>query len=223
MTHETEPATLQFSSVRYAYRKGRSEHVEVLRGLSFTVSPGERVALVGRSGSGKSTVLNLSSGRLVARQGTVKVAGHNLAEMTTDERADLRLQHIAHVHQDFRLMPRYGALDNVALPLLLRGFTRAEARERAREALEQVDLAHRASHVPKQLSGGEQQRVAIARAVVRQPTLLLADEPTGSLDSAQRDEILDLMLRVCARSAILVVTHDPAVAKATDRSVELER
>ncbi|RZI82875.1 MAG: ABC transporter ATP-binding protein [Microbacterium sp.] len=216
----TDP-TLQFDDVHYSYTKRKGETVRVLRGLSFDVAAGERVALIGRSGSGKSTVLNLSAGRLVTRVGTVTVAGENLATLSADERADMRLQHIAHVHQDFRLLPRYSALENVELPLLLQGVTRVEARERAREALDRVDLGRRASHRPKQLSGGEQQRVAIARAVVRQPTLLLADEPTGSLDVELRDEILTLMFDLCSESAIVLVTHDPAVAEAAHRTVQL--
>lgn len=213
--------TLRFSEVHYAYAKRKSSPVVVLRGLTFAVHPGERVALIGRSGTGKSTVLTLASGRLIAPHGQVTVAHHDLAQLSDDERADLRLQHIAHIHQDFRLMQRYTALDNVALPLLLQGVHRSEARDRAREALDHVDLGHRATHRPKQLSGGEQQRVAIARAVVRNPSLLLADEPTGSLDGELRDEILDLMFRVCASSAILLVTHDPVVAEAADRTVRL--
>lgn len=220
MTTHTDP-TLRFDDVHYAYRKRKGETVRVLRGLSFEVAPGERVALIGRSGSGKSTVLNLSAGRLVTAVGTVTVAGENLATLSADERADMRLQHIAHVHQDFRLLPRYSALENVELPLLLQGVKRAEARERAREALDRVDLGRRAGHRPKQLSGGEQQRVAIARAVVRQPTLLLADEPTGSLDVELRDEILTLMFDLCSASAIVLVTHDPAVAAAAHRTVQL--
>ena len=220
-TAQTVDPALRFDDVHYAYAKRKGHAVDILRGLTFSINPAERVALIGRSGTGKSTVLNLSSGRLVAPQGRVIVGDRDLARLSDDERADLRLQHITHIHQDFRLMQRYSALENVALPLLLRGVHRTEARERAREALESVDLGHRATHRPKQLSGGEQQRVAIARAVVRSPTLLLADEPTGSLDGELRDEILDLMFRVCASAAILLVTHDPVVADAADRVVRL--
>jgi predicted ABC-type transport system involved in lysophospholipase L1 biosynthesis ATPase subunit len=216
----TDP-TLDFDDVRFQYSTRKGGIVEVLRGLTLSVARGERVALLGRSGSGKSTVLNLSSGRLVTTTGTVTVAGTDLATLSVDERADLRLNHIAYVHQDFRLMPRFTALENVELPLLLQGVPRPEARARARDALGRVSLESRMDHRPRQLSGGEQQRVAIARAVVRQPTLLLADEPTGSLDVDLRDDILGLMFELCARSAILLVTHDPAVAEAADRSVTL--
>lgn len=216
----TDP-TLQFDDVRYDYEGRKRSTIRVLSGLSFDVAPRENVALIGGSGSGKSTVLNLASGRLVAQGGTVTAAGHDLSNLTVDERADLRLAHIAHVHQDFRLLPNFTALENVELPLLLQGVPRAEARPRAREALERVSLQARIDHRPRQLSGGEQQRVAIARAVVRQPTLLLADEPTGSLDVGLRDEILGLMFELCAKSAIVLVTHDPAVAEAADRTVEL--
>lgn len=226
MTSASDPTApddpiLRFDDVHYSYPKRRKEIVRVLRGLSVDVAAGERVALIGRSGSGKSTVLNLASGRLVTPVGTVTAVGQDLATLTADERARLRLQHVAHVHQDFRLMPRYSALENVELPLRLQGVAPAVARERAREALERVGLGHRAGHRPKQLSGGEQQRVAIARAVVRQPTLLLADEPTGALDVELRDEILQLLFTLCAASAIVLVTHDPAVADAADRTVRL--
>lgn len=221
MTTTTASPTLRFDDVHFHYTKRSKPPVDILRGLTFQVAAGEKVALLGRSGTGKSTVLNLSSGRLTAHSGAVAVAGTDLGTLSIDERADVRLQHIAHVHQDFRLMPRYSALENVALPLLLQGVRKAEARERAREALERVNLGHRTTHRPKQLSGGEQQRVAIARAVVRQPTLLLADEPTGSLDVDLRDEILTLMFELCSTAAILLVTHDPVVAEAADRSVTL--
>lgn len=216
----TDPA-LRFDEVHFEYTARGRVPVSVLRGLSFQLTPGERVALIGRSGTGKSTVLNLASGRLTATGGTVSVAGEDLGAMTVDERADVRLRHVAHVHQDFRLLPNYTALQNVELPLLLQGASRADARSRATTALERVDLGGRLRHRPARLSGGEQQRVAIARAVVREPTLLLADEPTGSLDTGLRDEILGLMYEVCRESAILLVTHDPAVAESADRTVTL--
>jgi len=212
---------LRFDDVHFDYTARGRVPVSVLRGLSFQLAPGERVALIGRSGTGKSTVLNLASGRLTATGGTVSVAGEDLGALSVDERADVRLHHVAHVHQDFRLLPNYTALQNVELPLLLKGASRADARSRATLALERVDLGDRLRHRPARLSGGEQQRVAIARAVVRRPTLLLADEPTGSLDTGLRDEILGLMYEVCRDSAILLVTHDPAVAESADRTVTL--
>ncbi len=216
-------SALRFDDVHFRYAHRKSHDVEVLRDLSFALLPRARVALIGRSGTGKSTVLTLAAGRLTATSGTVTVAGTDLGPLSIDERADMRLQHIAHIHQDFRLLPRYTALENVELPLRLQGVDRAEARERAQTALARVELAGRAGHRPRELSGGEQQRVAIARAVVRAPTLLLADEPTGSLDAELRDDILALMFEACAGAAILLVTHDPAVAAAADRTVELTR
>jgi len=212
---------LRFDDVHFDYTARGRVPVSVLRGLSFQLAPGERVALIGRSGTGKSTVLNLASGRLTATGGTVSVAGEDLGALSVDERADVRLHHVAHVHQDFRLLPNYTALQNVELPLLLKGASRADARSRATLALERVDLGDRLRHRPARLSGGEQQRVAFARAVVRRPTLLLADEPTGSLYTGLRDEILGLMYEVCRDSAILLVTHDPAVAESADRTVTL--
>jgi len=214
---------LRFDEVHFRHVHRRRGDVEVLRELSFALSPRDRVALVGRSGSGKSTVLALASGRLTATSGTVSVAGADLGAMTVDERARVRLSQISHVHQDFRLLPRYSARENVELPLLLQGVSRAEARDRATRALERVGLATRADHRTTELSGGEQQRVAIARAVVRSPTLLLADEPTGALDVGLRDEILALLFETCAEAAILLVTHDPAVAGAAGRTLELPR
>lgn len=214
---------LSFDDVDFRYTHSKRQDVQVLRGLSFSLLPRARVALIGRSGTGKSTVLTLAAGRLTPTSGTVTVAGTELGPLSIDERARIRLQHIAHIHQDFRLLPRYTALENVELPLRLQGIDRAEARERAQTALARVELTRRAGHRPRELSGGEQQRVAIARAVVRTPTLLLADEPTGALDAELRDEILTIMFEACPGAAILLVTHDPAVAAVAGRTLELTR
>ncbi|MCI9886997.1 ABC transporter ATP-binding protein [Micrococcales bacterium 31B] len=212
---------LAFQDVSFHFSRGRNAAPPVLQHVTFSVESRERVALVGRSGSGKSTLLHLASGRLTPTGGTVAVAGVDLGPLTEDDRARHRMANIAQVYQDFRLLPRYTAVENVELPLLLRGEARDVARERALMALARVDLAPRATHRPGQLSGGEQQRVAIARAVVAAPALLLADEPTGALDAELRDEILALLFDVCRDSAIVLVTHDPVVAEAADRIVEV--
>lgn len=211
---------LELENVRYEYLDKRHT-VPVLRDLSLKVDAGERVALVGRSGSGKTTVLNLAAGKLVASSGTVRLLGQDLSSLDADARARVRLRTVAYVHQDFQLLERYSALENVQLPLRLQGASPAEARERAVEALERVDLRGRLDHTPGQLSGGEQQRVAIARAVVTEPQLLLADEPTGALDAGLRDEILELLYEQRGGAAVLLVTHDPEVASTTDRAITL--
>lgn len=212
------PSAVRLDSVDFAYRR-HGKRVSVLESFSLDVLAGEHVGLVGRSGSGKSTVLSLVDGRAVPDRGSVLTLGHALAPLSDGERAELRLRHIAHVFQDFRLLPRYTATQNVALVLELRGTPRIEARERARTVLDRVGLGHRLDHRPPDLSGGEQQRVGIARAVVGQPEILLADEPTGALDTGLRDEILSLLLEVCASATLLLVTHDPAVADRLDRQI----
>ena len=207
--------------------------VEALRSVDLTIARGEFVALVGPSGSGKSTVLNLISGLDRPTSGQVWINGTELS--TSDERTLTRhrRQHVGFVFQSFNLLPRLTAEENVALPLMFSGVPEKERRARARALLERVGLGPRLTHRPTQLSGGEQQRVAIARALVGQPALLLADEPTGNLDTATGAEIMALLkeLNQDQRSArspdrrrgltLLVVTHDPEVAAFADRIVKL--
>ena len=209
---------VSLNGVSYAYRKGRRT-ISVLESFSLTVAEGEIVALLGESGSGKSTALSLISGERLPDAGSVVVLGIELTGMRQGERAAFRLTNIAQVYQDFQLLPMLTALDNVALPLSLRGMPRAQAVQRAEGALVDVGMARRLEHRPSELSGGEQQRVAIARAVVCEPRVLLADEPTGSLDAARRDEILDLMLDELRGTTTILVTHDPAVAGRANRTV----
>lgn len=209
---------VSLNGVSYAYRKGRRT-ISVLESFSLTVAEGEIVALLGESGSGKSTALSLISGERLPDAGSVVVLGIELTGISQGERAAFRLTNIAQVYQDFQLLPMLTALDNVALPLSLRGMPRAQAVQRAEGALADVGMARRLEHRPSELSGGEQQRVAIARAVVCEPRVLLADEPTGSLDAARRDEILDLMLDELRGTTTILVTHDPAVAGRANRTV----
>jgi len=197
--------------------------IEALRGVSLRVDHGDFVAVVGPSGSGKSTLMHLLGGLDRPTSGTMRVGGRNVAQITADELAAVRNTTIGFVFQAFQLLPRTSALDNVALPLVYRGLRRAERRKRAAATLEAVGMGHRLGHRPGQLSGGEQQRVAIARALVTDPQVLLADEPTGNLDTARGQEVLDLLSGLNAERgvAVVVVTHDAEVAARASRQVHV--
>ncbi len=195
--------------------------LSALDGVTLTFEAGEVAAIVGRSGSGKSTLLQLLGGLDRPTSGEVYVRGKRLAESSEDELALYRRQDVGFIFQFFNLVPTLTALQNVELPLVLAGVPKAERRRRAAELLERTGLGARRDHRPGQLSGGEQQRVAIARALVHDPPLLLADEPTGNLDSKTAGEILTLMGGLAGKT-ILVVTHDRALADSfTKRTVEL--
>lgn len=215
-----ERDAIDMTDVSYTYRH-RRRNVVALDPLTLRVRRGEVVALLGESGSGKSTALSLIAGLQVPASGSVRVLGVDLGGLPSSGRARFRLQHIAHIHQDFRLLPMLTATENVSFILRLKGAPERAARERATAALASVGLGHRSDHLPRELSGGEQQRVSIARALVSEPDILLADEPTGSLDAGLRDENLDLMLTVLAGATIVLVTHDPAVAQRADRTVRI--
>src|SRR6185436_11797851 len=195
--------------------------LSALDGVSLAFEAGEIAAIVGRSGSGKSTLLQLLGGLDRPTSGEVFVRGKRLAESSEDELALYRRQDVGFIFQFFNLVPTLTAFQNIELPLTLAGIPKAERRKRAAELLERVGLGGRREHRPNQLSGGEQQRVAIARALVHDPPLLLADEPTGNLDSKTASEVLDL-LRSLAGKTILVVTHDRVLADSfARRTVEL--
>ncbi len=197
--------------------------VEALRGVSLRIDPGEYVAVVGPSGSGKSTLMHLLGCLDRPTSGVLRVGDRDVATLGDGELADLRNRTIGFVFQSFQLLGRTTALDNVGLPLVYRGVRRTERRERAEAALTAVGLGHRLGHRPGQLSGGEQQRVAIARALVGEPALLLADEPTGNLDTASGAEILALLDGLVRDRgvAVVVVTHDPDVAAKARRRVHM--
>jgi putative ABC transport system ATP-binding protein len=210
--------------VTRSYRLGsRAQGVQALRGVSFTVDPGEFVSIVGPSGSGKSTLLNLLGALDRPTSGTVRIDGRDIATLSDTELARLRNTAIGFVFQQFHLLARTPALDNVALPLVYAGVGRRERAERARDALAAVGLGHRLDHQPTELSGGEQQRVAIARAIVTDPRIVLADEPTGNLDTATGEEVMGLLERLNAErgTALLVITHDPEVAGRAPRRIRL--
>jgi putative ABC transport system ATP-binding protein len=198
--------------------------VEALRGVTLTVGSGDHAAIVGPSGSGKSTLMHILGGLDRPSSGTLRIGGRDVAALKPDELADVRNRTIGFVFQSFHLLARTTALDNVAMPLVYRGLRGAERRRRAREVLELVGLGHRTGHRPSQLSGGEQQRVAIARALVTEPAVLLADEPTGNLDSVRGGEILDLLddLNRERGVALVIVTHDAEVAGRARRQIHVK-
>ena len=197
--------------------------VPALRGVSVTIRPGDYAAVLGPSGSGKSTLMHLLGGLDRPTSGTLRIAGRDVRELSATELAGLRNRTIGFVFQSFHLLARTSAVDNVALPLVNAGVRAGERRRRAEELLDRVGLGHRLRHRPDQLSGGEQQRVAIARALVTGPSLLLADEPTGNLDSATGAEVLGLLEQLNRESgvAVVVVTHDRDVAARASRQIRM--
>jgi putative ABC transport system ATP-binding protein len=215
---------ISVSDVTRSYRLGeRADGVQALRGLSFDVAPGEFVAIVGPSGSGKSTLLNLLGALDRPTTGAVRIDGRDVASLSDTQLARLRNSQIGFVFQQFHLLARTSAIDNVALPLVYAGVGPRDRSERARAALEAVGLGHRLDHLPTELSGGEQQRVAMARAVVTDPRIILADEPTGNLDTATGGDVMGLLERLNTErgAALIVITHDTDIAARAPRQIRL--
>jgi putative ABC transport system ATP-binding protein len=220
----TQPSLVEIRHLTKYYVRG-GQVIPVLVDIDFDVRVGDYLALMGPSGSGKSTLLNLIAGIDKPSGGTIRVAGVDIARLSDGDLAAWRAVNVGFVFQFYNLMPVLSAFENIELPLLLTPLSRRERRERVEVALSLVDLADRADHYPNELSGGQQQRVAIARALITDPTLIVADEPTGDLDRVTGEEILGLLGRLNGElgKTILIVTHDPKAAEKAHRIVHLEK
>jgi len=217
----TSGIVIQVEDLWKTYEMG-TEQLHALRGVSLEIKKGEYVAIMGPSGSGKSTLMNLIGCLDSPSKGKYWLAGKLVSELNDDELAYIRNKEIGFVFQTFNLLPRATALHNVELPMIYNGTPAGERIERAKAALKQVDLAERMMHKPNELSGGQRQRVAIARALVNTPSILLADEPTGNLDSATGEEIMALFARLHQQgNTIILVTHEPDIAARAHRAIRL--
>ena len=221
--NETTPL-IRIRGLTKAYRRGEQD-IPVLSGIDLDVMAGDFIALMGPSGSGKSTLLNLVAGIDQPNGGTIVIDGVDIATLSEAELADWRARTVGFIFQFYNLIPVLSAFENVELPLLLTGLSSRQRRERVAQVLELVGLSDRADHVPNELSGGQQQRVAIARALVTDPTLIVADEPTGDLDRATGEEVLSLLEQLVddLGKTIVMVTHDPKAAARAHRMVHLEK
>lgn len=198
--------------------------LEVLHGVSLTINEGEIVSIVGASGAGKTTLLQIVGSLMSADAGEVIIDGVRLGELADDALSEFRNKRIGFIFQSYHLLPEFTAVENVMMPMLIAGVKRKEAEDRARELLDMVSMSHRAEHKPSALSGGEQQRVAIARALANRPAVVLADEPTGNLDSETRNDIQRLFfdLRERTGQTFVIVTHDGALADGSDRKIMMK-
>jgi putative ABC transport system ATP-binding protein len=213
-------ALIQLEEITKTYDAGENA-VQALRGIDVAIQHGEFVSITGPSGSGKSTLMHILGCLDTPTTGKYWLDGKDVAELSGRQLARIRNQKIGFVFQTFNLLPRATVLKNVELPLLYAGLSRDERRERAREALERVGLMNRAKHRPNELSGGQRQRCAIARALVNNPSLILADEPTGNLDQKTGAEIIDIFQGLAGEETIIIVTHDPTIAQRTHRRIKI--
>lgn len=212
---------IELLEITKSYQMG-TQTVHALRGVSATINDGEFVAIMGPSGSGKSTLMNIIGCLDLPSDGTYRLDGIDVSDMSDDEQARIRNRHIGFVFQRFNLLARAPALKQVMLPLMYMGLTGRERRERAEKALDMVGLGDRMDHKPEELSGGQQQRVAIARALATQPSLILADEPTGALDTKTGEEIMTLFKDLHSQGiTIVTVTHDPEIAAQAQRTIHI--
>jgi lipoprotein-releasing system ATP-binding protein len=213
---------LTATHVSKTYRQGKID-VPVLHNINLTLQAQETIAIVGASGSGKSTLLHLLGGLDTPSAGKIELDGRDMAYLTDQEKSRLRNEKLGFVYQFHHLLPEFSALENVAMPLLIRRLAKKEAHARAAAMISQVGLAHRLHHTPGELSGGERQRIAIARALVTEPACLLADEPTGNLDQTTARAVLDLMLALneAAKTAFIIVTHDMTLAAQTQKTYRI--
>lgn len=205
-------------------KKGRQTVIPVLRDISFQVEKGEIVTIVGRSGSGKSTLLNLVSGFIHSKQGEIWIGGEKVSELNEMKFADFRIKNLGFIFQSFQLIPSMTAFQNIELPLILKGINEMDRKKQTVEMLKKVGLQDYADHYPGELSGGQQQRVSIARALIVNPPVILADEPTGSLDSETEDDLLKFIQELNRDLGItfLIITHDDKVAEIGNRRIELK-
>ncbi len=213
---------IRLQDVRKEYVVGDS-HIHALDGVSLTVSPGEFVCISGRSGSGKSTMLNMLAGLEKPNSGEIVILDKHIENMSESARIRFRRQYIGFVFQSYNLMPQYTAVENVELPLMLRGIGKRERRKQALAVMEQVGIVSHAEHKPSELSGGQQQRVGIARALITKPPIVFADELTGNLDTKTSAEIMDLLTGLFRSSGttFMLVSHDPDMSQYTDRTIHL--
>lgn len=212
---------VEMLDITKVYGQGEAE-VRAVDGVSLTVDPGEYVAIMGASGSGKSTLMNIIGALDVATTGTYRIDGVDIGDLDDDALSLVRNRRIGFIFQAFNLIPRMSAVANVELPLMYRGVRRGERRRRALDALAKVGLADRSHHQPNELSGGQQQRVAVARALAMEPSLMLADEPTGNLDSKSTADVLDLLEDIHNEGkTIVIITHEDEVAARADRVITL--